>query len=391
MPKSYAELLREARDQIAEVTPQEVAAIPDGAATIVDVREASEWEQGYIPGAQHISKSYIEQQIEAAAPDRDAPVILYCAGGVRSLFAAQTLADMGYTDVKSMKSGFQGWKGAGLDFETPVVLSAEQKQRYSRHLLIPEVGSAGQAKLLGSKALFIGAGGLGSPAAMYLAAAGVGTIGLVDFDVVDLSNLQRQLLHGTADVGRSKLASAKDRLHALNPHVDIDTYETSLSSDNALDLFAPYDVILDGTDNFPTRYLVNDACVISGKPNAYGSIFRFEGQASVFATREGPCYRCLYPEPPPPGLVPSCAEGGVLGVLPGIIGVIQATEAIKVILGIGEPLVGRFLIYDALKMRFRELKLKKDADCPVCGTHPTVTELIDYEQFCGIRPEPQNA
>jgi adenylyltransferase/sulfurtransferase len=223
---------------------------------------------------------------------------------------------------------------------------------------------------------------------MYLAAAGVGRIGIVDFDVVDYSNLQRQLLHGTPDVGRTKLASAKDRLNALNPHVEIDTYETALSSENALDLFEPYDVILDGTDNFPTRYLVNDACVISGKPNAYGSIFRFEGQASVFATKGGPCYRCLYPEPPPPGLVPSCAEGGVLGVLPGIIGVIQATETIKLMLGVGEPLIGRFLIYDALKMRFRELKLRRDPECPVCGDHPTVTALIDYEQFCGMRPEP---
>jgi len=267
-------------------------------------------------------------------------------------------------------------------------LSADEIKRYSRHLIMPEVGVDGQKKLKAGSVLCIGAGGLGSPAAMYLAAAGVGRIGMVDFDVVDFSNLQRQLLHGTSSVGRSKLDSAKDRLKDLNPHVAIDTYETTVSSDNALELFKPYDVILDGTDNFPTRYLVNDACVLTGKPNAYGSIFRFEGQASVFATKEGPCYRCLYPEPPPPGLVPSCAEGGVLGVLPGIIGVIQATEAIKLILGIGEPLIGRFLIYDALKMRFRELKLRKDPDCPVCGTHPTVTKLIDYEQFCGIRPEP---
>jgi adenylyltransferase/sulfurtransferase len=270
-------------------------------------------------------------------------------------------------------------------------LSQDEIKRYSRHLIMPEVGMDGQRALKSSSVLCIGAGGLGSPAAMYLAAAGVGRIGIVDFDVVDFSNLQRQLLHGTPDVGRPKLDSAKDRLHALNPHVQIDTYETALSSQNALDLFAPYDVILDGTDNFPTRYLVNDACVISGKPNAYGSIFRFEGQASVFGTKDGPCYRCLYPEPPPPGLVPSCAEGGVLGVLPGIIGVIQATEAIKVMLGIGEPLIGRFLIYDALKMRFRELKLRKDPECPVCGTNPTVTKLIDYEQFCGLRPEPQAA
>jgi adenylyltransferase/sulfurtransferase len=267
-------------------------------------------------------------------------------------------------------------------------LSADEIKRYSRHLIMPEVGVDGQKKLKAGSVLCIGAGGLGSPAAMYLAAAGVGRIGMVDFDVVDFSNLQRQLLHGTSSVGRSKLDSARDRLHDLNPHVEIDTYETTVTSDNALDLFRPYDVILDGTDNFPTRYLVNDACVLTGKPNAYGSIFRFEGQASVFGTKEGPCYRCLYPEPPPPGLVPSCAEGGVLGVLPGIIGVIQATEAIKLILGVGEPLIGRFLIYDALKMRFRELKLRKDPDCPVCGTHPTVTKLIDYEQFCGIRPEP---
>jgi|KBSMisStaDraftv2_1062788.scaffolds.fasta_scaffold75416_3 adenylyltransferase/sulfurtransferase len=267
-------------------------------------------------------------------------------------------------------------------------LTADEIKRYSRHLIMPEVGVDGQKKLKAGSVLCIGAGGLGSPAAMYLAAAGVGRIGMVDFDVVDFSNLQRQLLHGTSSVGRSKLESARDRLHDLNPHVEIDTYETTVSSENALDLFKPYDVILDGTDNFPTRYLVNDACVLTGKPNAYGSIFRFEGQASVFATKEGPCYRCLYPEPPPPGLVPSCAEGGVLGVLPGIIGVIQATEAIKLILGTGEPLIGRFLIYDALKMRFRELKLRKDPDCPVCGTHPTVTKLIDYEQFCGIRPEP---
>src|SRR5437762_2198102 len=274
--------------------------------------------------------------------------------------------------------------------EAPALTNDEIK-RSSRHLIMPEMGVDGQRKLKAGSVLCVGAGGLGSPAAMYLAAAGVGTIGLVDFDVVDFSNLQRQIIHGTPDVGRSKLASAKDRLHAINPHVDIQTYETALSSDNALDLFKPYDVILDGTDNFPTRYLVNDACVLTGKPNAYGSIFRFKGQASVFATKEGPCYRCLYPEPPPPGLVPSCAEGGVLGVLPGVVGCIQATETIKLILGAGEPLIGRFLIFDALRMKFRELKLKKDPDCPVCGTHPTVTKLIDYEQFCGVQSATQEA
>ena len=270
-------------------------------------------------------------------------------------------------------------------------LSQEEIKRYSRHLIMPEVGMDGQRKLKAGSVLCIGAGGLGSPAAMYLAAAGIGRIGIVDFDVVDFSNLQRQLLHGTPDVGRSKNESAKSRLNALNPHVQVDTYETMLSSQNALQLFREYDVILDGTDNFPTRYLVNDACILTGKPNAYGSIFRFEGQASVFGAPGGPCYRCLYPEPPPPGLVPSCAEGGVLGVLPGIIGVIQATEAIKLIVGIGEPLIGRFMIYDALRMRFRELKLRKDPECPVCGTNPTVTKLIDYEQFCGLRPDPQQA
>jgi sulfur-carrier protein adenylyltransferase/sulfurtransferase len=272
-----------------------------------------------------------------------------------------------------------------LDRDLPQLTNDEVK-RYSRHLIMPEVGVDGQRRLKAAKVLCIGAGGLGSPVGMYLAAAGVGTIGIVDFDVVDFSNLQRQILHGTPDVGRSKLASAKDRLHAINPEIEIETYELALSSENAMQLFAPYDIVVDGTDNFPTRYLVNDACVLLGKPNAYGSIFRFEGQASVFATKDGPCYRCLYPEPPPPGLVPSCAEGGVLGVLPGIIGVIQATETVKLIMGIGEPLIGRFLIYDALRMKFRELKLRKDPDCPVCGTHPTVTRLIDYDQFCGITP-----
>src|SRR5881409_117963 len=252
---------------------------------------------------------------------------------------------------------------------------------------MPEVGVDGQRKLKAAKVLCIGACGLGSPVVMYLAAAGVGTLGLVDFDVVDFSNLQRQILHGTPDVGRPKLASAKDRLNAINPEVTIETYETALSSQNALDLFRPYDVIVDGTDNFPTRYLVNDACVLLGKPNAYGSIFRFEGQASVFAMKEGPCYRCLYPEPPPPGLVPSCAEGGVLGILPGLVGVIQATEVIKLVLGKGEPLIGRLLLVDALAMKFRELKLRKNPDCPVCGTHPTITKLIDYNEFCGIRGE----
>ena len=266
-------------------------------------------------------------------------------------------------------------------------LSNDEVARYSRHLILPEVGMEGQLKLKAARVLCIGAGGLGSPVALYLAAAGVGTLGVVDFDTVDFSNLQRQIIHGTPDVGRSKLESAKSRLNALNPEVDVVPHEMALSSQNALDLFADYDLVVDGTDNFPTRYLVNDACVISGKPNIYGSIFRFEGQMSVFAAPGGPCYRCMFPDPPPPGLVPSCAEGGVLGILPGVVGTIQATEAVKTILGAGETLIGRFLLFDALKMRFRELKVRKDAECPVCGDHPTVTELIDYEQFCGIAPE----
>ncbi len=271
--------------------------------------------------------------------------------------------------------------------EKVAALDNNEILRYSRHLIMPEVGMEGQLKLKQAKVLCIGAGGLGSPLALYLAAAGVGTLGIVDFDVVDFTNLQRQVIHGTSDVGRKKLDSAEDTLREINPNVEIRKFDTRLTSANALELFREFDVIADGTDNFPTRYLVNDACVLTGKPNVYGSIFRFEGQASVFATKEGPCYRCLYPEPPPPGLVPSCAEGGVLGILPGLVGVIQATETIKLILGSGEPLIGRLLLVDALAMRFRELKLRKNPDCPACGTHPTVTELIDYNQFCGIRGE----
>ena len=270
---------------------------------------------------------------------------------------------------------------------TPVTLNNDEVLRYSRHLIMPEVGMEGQLKLKAAKVLCIGAGGLGSPLALYLAAAGVGTLGMVDFDVVDYTNLQRQIIHSSADVGRKKLESAAEKLKAINPFLDIRPFETRLDSSNALELFREFDMVVDGTDNFPTRYLVNDACVLTGKPNVYGSIFRFEGQASVFATKQGPCYRCLYPEPPPPGLVPSCAEGGVLGILPGLVGIIQATEAIKLILGKGDPLIGRLLLVDALGMKFRELKLRKNPDCPACGTHPTVTKLIDYNQFCGIRGE----
>ena len=367
MSKSYADLLREARTQIKEVTPQEVDALPAGSAVLVDVREASEWEQGHVPGARHVSKSYIEQQIEAAAPDRGAPVILYCAGGVRSLFAAQTLAEMGYTDVASMSGGFQAWKGAGLSFVTPVVLTSEQKQRYSRHLLIPEVGSEGQAKLLNSKALLIGAGGLGSPAALYLAAAGVGTIGIVDFDIVDVSNLQRQIVHTTDRVGERKVESARKSLNALNPDVNVVAHEEMLVAENVERIIAGYDVILDGTDTFETRYILNDAAVAAGIPVVHASVFRFEGQLTTFVPYEGPCYRCLYPTPPPPELAPGCSVAGVLGVVPGILGMLQANEALKVMLGIGNTLAGRLLLFDALETEFTELKLRRDPNCPVCS------------------------
>jgi sulfur-carrier protein adenylyltransferase/sulfurtransferase len=367
MPKSYADLLREARAQIKEVTPQQVEALPDGAATVVDVREASEWEQGHLPGAHHISKSYIEQQIEGVAPDRDKPVVLYCASGIRSLFAAQTMADMGYTDVASMSGGFQSWKSAGFEFETPVILSAEQKQRYSRHLLIPEVGAAGQAKLLDSKALLIGAGGLGSPASLYLAAAGVGTIGIVDFDVVDISNLQRQIVHTTDRVGERKVESARKSIHALNPDIDVVAHEEMLVADNVERIIAGYDVILDGTDTFETRYTLNDAAVAAGIPVVHASVFRFEGQLTTFIPFEGPCYRCLYPTPPPPELAPGCSVAGVLGVVPGILGLLQATEALKVLLGIGNTLAGRLLLFDALESEFTELRLRRDPECPICS------------------------
>ena len=368
MPKTYSELLREARAEIPEVSPVETdARLQRGPVALIDVREASEWDQGYIPGATHVSKSYLEQQIEAAVPDRTSPVILYCAGGVRSLFAAQTLAAMGYTDVASMSGGFQGWKSNGLDWTTPPKLTEEQKQRYSRHLLIPEVGTEGQARLLGSKALLIGAGGLGSPAAFYLAAAGVGTVGIIDFDVVDLSNLQRQILHTNDRVGEKKVDSARKTLTALNPDVKVVAHEEMLVADNVERIIAGYDVILDGTDTFETRYILNDAAVAAGIPVVHASVFRFEGQLTTFIPYEGPCYRCLYPTPPPPELAPGCSVAGVLGVVPGIMGLLQANEVLKVLLGIGETLAGRLLLFDALETEFTELKLRRDPKCPVCS------------------------
>jgi molybdopterin/thiamine biosynthesis adenylyltransferase/rhodanese-related sulfurtransferase len=369
MPKSYTDLLREARSEIPEVSPTQVEQIRQGApgTTIVDVREASEWEQGHLPGAAHISKSYLEQEIEGLVPDRDRPVVLYCAGGVRSLFAAKTLREMGYTDVSSMSGGFQAWKTGGLPWKMPATLRPDQKQRYSRHLLIPEVGIDGQAKLLDSKVLLIGAGGLGSPAALYLAAAGVGTIGIVDFDVVDASNLQRQVLHSTDRIGEKKVESARKTLTGLNPDVNVVAHEEMLVADNVERIIAGYDVILDGTDTFETRYILNDAAVAANIPVVHASVFRFEGQLTVFQPYEGPCYRCLYPTPPPPELAPGCSVAGVLGVVPGIMGMLQANEVLKLLLGIGDTLAGRLLLFDALDTSFTELKLKRDPDCPTCS------------------------
>ncbi len=387
------QLLERARREIAEVTAHAVKEQLDRRApvTIVDIRERDEFVQGHVPNAIFVPRGYLELQIEQYQPERHAPIVLYCAGGVRSVLAARNLKEMGYTNVSSMIGGFNGWKNAGYKFTVPRVLTEEQRLRYSRHTLLKEVGDAGQIKLLEAKVLLIGAGGLGSPAAMYLAAAGVGTLGIVDFDVVDVSNLQRQLLHGNKDVGRPKVESAADRLHDINPDVKVVPHNAPLTSDNALEIIRQYDIVLNGSDNFPTRYLVNDACHMLGKPLVDGSIFMFEGQATVYLPDlpehgivGGPCYRCLYPEPPAPGEVPSCAEAGVLGVLPGIVGSIQAIEAIKLILGVGEPLVSRLLLIDTLDMSFRTLKVQRDPQCPLCGKHPTVTQLIDYDQFCGF-------
>ena len=368
MPKTYAELLREARSEIREITPAEADALRRrGGVALVDVREASEWDQGHLPGARHVSKGYLEQEIEAAVPDRATPVILYCAGGIRSLFAAKTLRGMGYGDVVSMNGGFEAWKSQGLAWTQPVRLTDAQKQRYSRHLLIPEVGSTGQAKLLSSKVLLIGAGGLGSPAALYLAAAGVGTIGLIDFDVVDLSNLQRQVLHTNDRVGEKKVESARKTINALNPDVTVVGHDDMLVAANVERIIAGYDVVVDGTDTFETRYILNDAAVLAGIPVVHASVFRFEGQLTTFVPYEGPCYRCLYPTPPPPELAPGCSVAGVLGVVPGIMGLLQANEVLKILLGIGVTLAGRLLLFDALETEFTELRLRRDPACPVCS------------------------
>lgn len=377
---SFRELLARTKSEIVEIDPAEAEARL-GAAIFVDVREADEHDQGAIPGALHIPRGFLESQIETKVPEHDAPLIVYCAGGARSAFAAKSLGELGYTNVLSMAGGFGKWKNEGRTWQVPQTLSPEQRNRYQRHLLLPEVGDAGQQKLLESKVLLLGAGGLGSPAALYLAAAGVGTLGIIDMDVVDASNLQRQILHNLDRVGERKVDSAKKTLTSLNPDVRVVTYDVRLGADNVLEILDGYDVIVDGTDNFPTRYLVNDAALLLRIPVVHGSIFRFEGQATVFNPYKGPCYRCLVPEPPPPELAPSCAEAGVLGVLPGIIGSIQAMEAIKLLLDLGEPLVGRLLAYDALEQSFRTFKVNRDPDCPACADGAEIV-IAEYDDLC---------
>ncbi|MBX7193564.1 MAG: molybdopterin-synthase adenylyltransferase MoeB [Sandaracinaceae bacterium] len=385
MAKSYADLLQDVRHAVKQVSLEELERRlrEREELTIVDVREKDEWRQGFVPGAIHVPRGFLEMQAEQKLPDKKARIVVYCAGGIRSAFAAKTLGELGYTHVESANPGFVRWKDLGHPVEKPADLTQDQLERYSRHLLLPEVGEKGQERLLKSRVLLLGAGGLGSPAALYLAAAGVGTLGIVDNDAVDASNLQRQVLHGTDRVGVSKVESAKKTIQNLNPDVKVLTFDERLTSDNVDRIFDQgWDVIVDGLDNFPTRYLVNDASVWKKIPVVHGSIFRFDGQVTTFWPHKGPCYRCLYPEPPPPHLAPSCAEAGVLGILPGVVGTIQATEAIKILLDRGEPLVGRLLTYDSLKMSFRTLKLRRDKTCPVCGEAPTITRYVDYEGFC---------
>jgi molybdopterin/thiamine biosynthesis adenylyltransferase/rhodanese-related sulfurtransferase len=377
---SYRDLLRQAKEHITEIEPAD-AEERLHEVTFLDVREQDEHDQGTIPGSVFIPRGHLESQAETRL-DRSKPVVVYCAGGNRSAFAAETLTALGYTDVVSMAGGFGRWKNEGRPWITPQVLTAEQRDRYGRHILLPEVGEAGQQKLLESKVLLLGAGGLGSPAALYLAAAGVGTLGIVDMDVVDASNLQRQILHNMDRIGERKVDSAKKTLTQLNPDVDVVTYDVRFGADNVLDIIDGYDVIVDGTDNFPTRYLLNDASLLKKIPVVHGSIFRFEGQVSVFKPYEGPCYRCLLPEPPPPELAPSCAEAGVVGVLPGIVGSIQALEAIKLILDLGDPLIGRLLAYDALEQSFRAFKVRRDPQCPACGPDAGEIIIAEYDQHC---------
>jgi molybdopterin/thiamine biosynthesis adenylyltransferase/rhodanese-related sulfurtransferase len=388
---TFKEMIRKVKSEIREVSPEEASARA-GQAVFVDVREADEWEKGHLPGALFIPRGFLELRIEEKVPDKSAEVIVYCAGGTRSALGARALQDLGYTNVASMSGGFGRWREGGLAVRVPRVLTAEQKDRYSRHIKVPEVGEAGQVRLLESKVLLVGAGGLGCPAGLYLAAAGVGTLGVADFDVVDLSNLQRQVLHTNDAVGTPKTESAEKRIRALNPDVKVVRHDERLDSANISRILEPYDLVIDGCDNFSTKYLINDAAVLAGKTSVYGSIFRFEGQVSVFVPRQGPCYRCLFPEPTPSEMAPSCDEAGVLGVLPGVVGLIQATEAVKLLLGKGDPLRGRLLTYDALAMTFREYKVRRDPSCAVCGDQPTIREVADLEWSCHVdRPRPEAA
>jgi molybdopterin/thiamine biosynthesis adenylyltransferase/rhodanese-related sulfurtransferase len=384
---SFRELLARTKEQIREVDTaeaDEMRARPG--AVVLDVREPDEYQQGAIPGAMHIPRGQLEGSIENRIPDRDTTVVIHCASGVRSAFAARTMEELGYTDVVSVAGGFNKWKDEGREWRAPRALSAEQRNRYQRHLLLPEVGEEGQLALLDAKVLLLGAGGLGSPAAMYLAAAGVGTIGIIDMDVVDESNLQRQILHNLDRVGDRKVDSAKKTLTLLNPDVNVVTHDTRLGADNVVELLGQYDIVVDGADNFPSRYLLNDASLKTGTAVVHGSIFRFEGQVTVFEPHDGPCYRCFLPEPPPPELAPSCAEAGVLGVLPGIIGSIQALEAIKLILDLGDSLSGRLLAYDSLEQSFRTYKMLRDPECPACSVDPDRLVVAEYDQFCTPHP-----
>jgi molybdopterin/thiamine biosynthesis adenylyltransferase len=389
MSPSGAEVIRQIKQQVQEVDPAEVSEHLGNGVTLVDVRESEEWDRGHIPGAVHVPRGYLESRIDGAVADRDAPVVLYCASGQRSALAAHTLTQLlGYTNVRSMTGGITLWKDRGYKVEVPKVLTAEQKERYGRHILLPEVGAEGQAKLLDAKVLLLGAGGLGAPTALYLAAAGVGTLGIVDDDDVDLSNLQRQVIHSTRTIGTPKVDSAAATINALNPDVEVVKYPVRLDASNIMEIIDGYDVIVDGVDNFPTRYLLNDATVRLGIPVVSASILGFDGQLSVFAPHDGPCYRCLYPVPPPAELAPSCGANGVLGVLPGTMGMLQATEVVKLVTGIGEPLIGRLLLYEALGATFTELKVRRDPNCPICSRDPgEITDqemgvFPDYEAFC---------
>jgi sulfur-carrier protein adenylyltransferase/sulfurtransferase len=389
MSPSGAEVLRQIKSRIDEVDPAAVREQVGNGAVIVDVREPEEWAAGHIPGALHVPKSYLESRIEGAVSDRSDHVVLYCASGNRSAWAARTLIeDLGYEHVESMTGGFTLWKDRGYEVETPRTLTAEQRERYSRHLLLPEVGMDGQQKLLDARVLLLGAGGLGSPAALYLAAAGVGTLGIVDNDEVDLSNLQRQVIHSSERIGVPKVDSAEQTISALNPDVKVEKYPVRLGAENIVEIISGYDVVVDGLDNFPTRYLLNDASVRLGIPVVSAAILGFEGQLSVFKPYDGPCYRCLFPVPPPAELAPSCGANGVLGVLPGTMGLLQATEVIKLILGEGDPLIGRLLMYDALSARVTEVKVRRDPDCPICSREPDsiadeeLGVFPDYEAFC---------